>query len=52
MIDYATQVSINAPPEGVWAILVDGSRYSEWNPEIFGIDGTLTAGLKHHAEHS
>lgn len=46
MPEYSTQVVIAAPPERVWAILVDGSRYAEWNPEIFRIDGNLTAGAR------
>lgn len=46
MPEYSTQVVIDAPPDRVWAILIDGSRYAEWNPEIFGIDGRLAAGAK------
>src|SRR5690348_15539338 len=44
MIEYSTRVMIDTPPERVWAILVDGARYAEWNPEIFAIDGALAAG--------
>lgn len=46
MIEYSTQVAIDAPPDRVWAILTDGNRYAEWNPEIFGIEGALAAGSK------
>lgn len=46
MIEYSTQVMIDAPAERVWAILIDSSHYGEWNPEIFGIDGTMAAGAR------
>jgi hypothetical protein len=46
MIEYSTQIVIDAPPELVWSILADGVRYGEWNPEILRIDGALTAGAK------
>jgi uncharacterized protein YndB with AHSA1/START domain len=46
MVEYSTHVVIDAPPERVWAILVDGGRYADWNPEILGIDGRLEKGAK------
>ncbi len=44
MKEYLTTSMIDAPLERVWAILTDGSGYSEWNPEIIRIDGSITAG--------
>ncbi len=41
MKEYETTVLIAAPAEVVWAILVDGAAYRDWNPEIVGIDGSF-----------
>jgi uncharacterized protein YndB with AHSA1/START domain len=41
---YTTTAVINAPPEMVWAILVDGAKYSGWNPEIVELDGRMDRG--------
>jgi uncharacterized protein YndB with AHSA1/START domain len=41
---YTTTAVINAPPEMVWAILVDGAKYSGWNPEIVEVDGRMDRG--------
>jgi len=35
-----------APPESVWAILTDAAAYSQWNPEIVAIDGTMDLGAR------
>lgn len=42
--EYVSSTVIAATSGIVWSILTDGSRYSEWNPEIVKIDGTITAG--------
>ncbi len=39
-----TQVVILAKRDKVWNILIDFSRYKEWNPFILDIDGTLKNG--------
>jgi uncharacterized protein YndB with AHSA1/START domain len=44
MKQYTTTADINAPPEMVWAILVDGAKYSGWNPEIVEVDGRMDRG--------
>src|SRR5262249_23598337 len=42
--EYVTVAMVNAPVARVWAILVDASRYAEWNPAIIGIGGSFAAG--------
>ena len=37
-------IDIDAPPERVWAILADLSRYGEWNPFTPRIDASLVIG--------
>lgn len=41
MKEYVTVTTIAAPPERVWAVLVDGSAYADWNPEIVAIEGSI-----------
>ena len=41
MREYVSTSVVAATPEAVWAILTDGSRYRDWNPEIVAIDGLL-----------
>ncbi len=36
---FHVETIIAAPPEAIWAILVDTESYSEWNPVFVGIDG-------------
>jgi len=31
-------IDIDAPPEHVWAVMTDFSRYHEWNPFIVGVE--------------
>jgi hypothetical protein len=39
-----TEEEILAPPEKVWQVLTDFSRYHEWNPFITSLAGTLEPG--------
>jgi hypothetical protein len=39
-------LTIDAPPEQVWAILADFPSYREWNPFIREISGDATAGAR------
>lgn len=39
-----TEIEISAPPSVVWEILLDGSRYHEWNPFITTLEGKIAAG--------
>lgn len=44
MKEYVSSVLINAPPERVWAALVDGAAYKDWNPEIIAVEGQMKNG--------
>ncbi len=46
MKEYSTTSTIDAAPEAVWAILVDGAAYRDWNPEIVGIEGPIGRGTR------
>lgn len=41
---YSRQVTIQAPRDWVWSILVDTQRYGEWNPFTWRVDTTLKVG--------
>ena len=41
MKEYVTATTIAASPERVWAVLVDGTSYADWNPEIVAVDGSI-----------
>lgn len=45
-IDVDTDVTIDAPPERVWAVLRDVERYAEWNPYIESIAGDWEKGAE------
>ena len=38
------QLTIPAPPEKVWSVLMDGDRYGEWNPVLVEVDGEFREG--------
>jgi hypothetical protein len=40
-VQLRTEVEIAAPPSVVWAILLDNSRYHEWNPFITTLEGVI-----------
>lgn len=44
MVIIESAADIDAPPERVWAILVDLARYGEWNPFTPRIDASLVPG--------
>ncbi len=39
-------MEIDSPPEKVWEVLTDFSHYSDWNPFIREISGSLVEGSK------
>lgn len=46
-LSASTRISIDAAPDAIWAVMLDLSRYHEWNPFIVQVDGAaavLTAG--------
>lgn len=43
---YRAQTTINALPEKIWDILVDGTAYPEWDPNMIRVEGRLAAGEK------
>jgi hypothetical protein len=44
MRTYRAETTINAPSEKIWANLVDGSSYSEWDPGMDRVEGTIALG--------
>lgn len=43
-MDLRTEISIDAPPAAIWAVLVDTARYHEWNPFLTSVEGKLEPG--------
>lgn len=39
-----TEIVIDAPPEEVWAVLIDTEKYPEWNPVFVEADGKFEVG--------
>lgn len=42
--EITTRISIAAPAERVWSVLLDFARYPEWNPFIRSIEGAPSEG--------
>ncbi len=45
-LDYSVSKSIAAPPDKVWQVLTDASKYTSWNSTIVKLDGTIALGQK------
>lgn len=43
---YRVTKTINAAPAAVWALLSDGSAWTEWNPTIISFAGDIALGQK------
>jgi hypothetical protein len=41
---FAATTAIKAAPDRIWAILVDATRYPEWNPTVSKVDGRIAPG--------
>jgi len=41
-----TEIEINSDPLKIWEILTEFEKYSDWNPFIISIEGTLKVGNK------
>ena len=44
MSDYATRIQIAVDAASVWAILIDGPRWTEWDPTIDQLEGAIVPG--------
>lgn len=44
--EYSVTRAIDAPPNKVWALLSDASSWTEWNPTIISLEGTIEVGEK------
>ena len=44
MKEYSAKTTIDASPETIWAILVEGSKYPEWDPGVDRIEGKIAPG--------
>jgi len=43
---YTVTTKINAKPAVIWATLVDGAKYPEWNTTVERVDGNIALGNK------
>jgi hypothetical protein len=43
---FSTTTEINASPETIWRILTDASKYTEWDPGMLKMEGTIAPGQK------
>jgi hypothetical protein len=46
MKSFAVSITINASPDRVWAILINGAQWTSWNPTVEKLEGTITPGGK------
>ena len=40
------ELSIPAPPDEIWSILMDGDGYGEWNPVLVHVEGEFRQGAR------
>lgn len=43
--EFHAEAVIEAPPERVWAVLIDTAAYSEWNPVFVRVQGDYAEGV-------
>lgn len=43
---YTAATTINAPAETIWAILTDAEGYTDWDPAMIRLEGTIAPGEK------
>ena len=43
---YEASSVIDADPAVIWAVLVDGPKWTEWDSAVVRVDGTIAAGEK------
>lgn len=46
MLSYEASAEINASPEKVWELLVDAQAFTDWDPDVTRIEGTIALGEK------
>src|SRR5438876_10954424 len=46
MLELRTEIEIDAPPERVWAVLIDFEKFPDWNPFIRRIHGNALVGSR------
>ena len=46
MKEFSAATTINASTDIIWAILIDASKYPEWDPGMDRIEGTIALGNK------
>ena len=40
-IQYGVATHIDAPPQAVWAVLTDATKFTEWNSTVVSLDGNI-----------
>lgn len=43
-MELRTEIEIDAPPNAVWAVLIDFPRFRDWNPFIASVSGEAKVG--------
>lgn len=46
MMIYKAERVIDAPAHTIWAILMEGQKYQEWDPSIIRLEGEIALGEK------
>ena len=44
MKEYKASITIQAPPEKIWAILIDGASWPRWDPSCDRLEGRIAPG--------
>jgi hypothetical protein len=44
MKPFEARVDIAASPDAIWAVLVDGATYPDWDSGVVGVDGRIAPG--------
>ena len=44
MKSYEASATIEAPPEAVWNVLVDGGSYTDWDSGVVALEGDIALG--------
>ncbi len=44
--EFSSSTSIDAPPERVWAVLVDAAKWTDWDSGIDAVTGPIAPGAK------